>query len=245
MIELDYKDEIDLEKIVVNECIFILDFSFKPEVMEKIFKKTDCITWIDHHKTAFEYKYSREIKGLRSTSYSACELVWKYLYQIGMPRAVELIGDRDKWAWQFGKATAYFNTGMNLYPHQPKDKIWDKLLDVGSEAEVSKIMEKGKFCLKFRDQICNDYANSYGFETEFEDYKCFALNLYMFGSEAFGNRMDKYDVCLSYIYLGNDWQIGLYSKTIDVSKIAQRYGGGGHTGAAGFVSKELPFKKKK
>jgi len=35
----------------------------------------------------------------------------------------------------------------------------------------------------------------------------------------------------------------MYSKTVDVSKIALKYGGGGHVGASGFQVKELPFKK--
>jgi nanoRNase/pAp phosphatase (c-di-AMP/oligoRNAs hydrolase) len=35
----------------------------------------------------------------------------------------------------------------------------------------------------------------------------------------------------------------MYSKVVDVSEIAKRYNGGGHKGASGFQSKELPFKK--
>jgi uncharacterized protein len=33
----------------------------------------------------------------------------------------------------------------------------------------------------------------------------------------------------------------MYSKTVDVSKIAVKYGGGGHKAASGFQCKELPF----
>ena len=67
----------------------------------------------------------------------------------------------------------------------------------------------------------------------------------MFGSEAFGDRMKNYDICLSFAYLGDSWTVGLYSddKGIDVGKIAVKYGGGGHKGAAGFVSNNLPFKR--
>ena len=37
---------------------------------------------------------------------------------------------------------------------------------------------------------------------------------------------------------------GLYSEgKVDVSKIAEKYHGGGHQGASGFSSKELIFKK--
>lgn len=252
LIEVDYKDEIKIKEIHLSEKIFIVDFSFKPEIMEKVLLLTRNVFWIDHHKTAFEYKYSQELMGLRDNEFSGCELAWKYFYgEKAMPRAVKLIGDRDKWSWKMGKETAQFNMGLQLYDHQPKDAIWDTLLNVDSHIpfthlrkHFTDIKEEGKICLQFRDQFCKDYAKSYGFETEFEGHKCFALGLYMFGSEAFGEKMNKYDVCLSYEYLGDKWIIGLYSdRGIDVSKIAQKYGGGGHKGAAGFTTPELPFRK--
>ena len=247
LIELDYKDEIKVKEINLCERICIVDFSFKPEIMEKVLLLTKNVIWIDHHKTAFEYKYSQELRGKRDNAYSGCELTWRYFhFDKQMPRAVELIGDRDKWAWKYGRETAEFNMGMKLYNHQPKDAIWDRLFGLPLRlAEVPNITKKGKFCLQFRDMFCNDYAKSYGFETEFEGYKCFALGLYMFGSEAFGDRMKNYDICLSFAYLGDNWTVGLYSddKGIDVSKIAMKYGGGGHKGAAGFVSNNLPFKR--
>ena len=253
---MDYKDEIKVKEIYLCEKIVIVDFSFKPKVMEKVLLLTKNIIWIDHHKTAFEYNYYRELKGLRDKNFSGCELTWKYFVPgIQIPRAVELIGDKDKWAWEFGEHTANFNMGMKLYYHQPESAIWDTLFpystipfpvgEAGYDTfrKVRKIEKEGAICVKFRDMFCFDYAKSYGFETKFENYKCFALGIYIFGSEAFGNKMNAYDICLSYEYLGDSWIVGLYSDKVDVSKIAVKYGGGGHTGAAGFTCKELPFRK--
>ena len=244
MIEVDYKDDIDVNGINKNEQIWIVDFSFKPELMERVLKKTKDIIWIDHHKTADEYKYSEEIKGLRITEdkqFSGCELTWMYFYpDKDIPTFIKLIGDRDKWAWKFGTETKLFNLGLQLYPHQPQDKIWQELFDFEM---VRRVQLDGEICGKFRDNFCKDYADSYGFEAEFEGYKCFALGLYMFGSETFGERFKEYDICLSFEYDGKNYIIGLYSTTVDVSIIAKKYGGGGHKGAAGFVSKILPFYK--
>ena len=249
LIEIGYKDPIDTTKIKPFEKIMILDFSFKPEVMEKVLEKTTHIIWIDHHKTAFEYKYSRELEGLRDSKFSGCELTWMYFHpNTNLPEAVELIGDKDKWAWKFGKRTASFNLGLLLYDHQPRNKIWDCIIFSETNIVVpylETIEKEGNTCIKFRNQICNNYANSFGFETKFEGYKCFALGFYLFASEAFGDRINKYDICLAFEYSGTKWTIGLYSKTVDVSKIAKKYGGGGHKFAAGFVSKELPFKKER
>ena len=63
----------------------------------------------------------------------------------------------------------------------------------------------------------------------------------MFGSAVFGERMDKYDICMAFEFDGAKWVIGLYSKTIDVAEIAKKHGGGGHTNAAGFICAIPPF----
>ena len=244
MIEIDYKDTIDVGKIKKNEQLWIVDFSFKPEIMERVLEKTKDITWIDHHKTADEYKYSQKLEGLRITEdkkFAGCELTWMYVHpKLPIPRAVQLTGDRDKWAWKFKKETANFCQGIKLYSHQPSDVIWFDLLNNGNN--LQNVIRNGNTCILFRDNFCKDYADSYGFETKFEGYKCFAIGLYMFGSETFGERFKEYDICLSFEYDGKNYIIGLYSETIDVSKIAKKYGGGGHKGASGFVSSNLPFK---
>lgn len=253
-IEMDYNRDVPIEDIQPDERIIIVDFSFKPEVMEKVLKITFGVVWIDHHKTIFDYKYSKELDGIRDVNFSGCELAWKYFFpDRPMPRAVELIGDRDKWAWKFGKETAEFNMGMQIRSHQPQDVVWNNLLlpflpEYNWAEEISftgmeHIRKDGCISLLFREQFCKDYANSSGFETMFEGHKCFALNLYHFGSETFGDRIDKYDVCLSFVFNGKNWQVSLYSKCLDVSEIAKIYGGGGHKGAAGFVCDKLPFRK--
>jgi hypothetical protein len=127
---------------------------------------------------------------------------------------------------------------MMCLPHDPKRLVW---LNLFQYDELSTIIETGRMVGKFRDQITKDYCKSYGFETGFDGYKCFAVNLYMFGSQAFGSLINKYDICISFVFNGKNWQVGLYSEKIHVGKLAKKWGGGGHTGAAGFVIDKLPF----
>jgi len=242
-IEMDYNFPVPIEKIRPNEKIIIIDFSFKPEIMEQVLKITSDIIWIDHHKTNM-YDYSVILEGKRDVNFSGCELTWKYFFSNKeIPKAVLLIGDRDTWKWKYGKNTANFTIGMAMLSHDPKDSIWEKLLNPIDDLVLAQIEDMGEKGTLFRDQFCKDYTKSYGFETEFEGHKAFACNLYDFGSLAFGDRIDKYSLLLSFVFDGSKWQIGLYSKTIDVGEIAKRHGGGGHTGASGFLADELPFKK--
>lgn len=242
-IELDYKDRVPIEKIEPNELVVIVDFSFKPEIMQKVFEITGQVIWCDHHKTAAEYDYGRDIDGIREfeeKKLAGCECTWKYFFpEVEVPRIVRLIGDRDKWAWKYGEETAKANQGVKIYDTQPESKDW---LHLFNYLGVIEAIKHGETCLKFRDSFCKDYCNSYGFETEFEGYKAFALGIYMFGSEAFGDKFKQYPLCISFVYDGNKWTTGLYSETIDVGEIARKFGGGGHKGAAGFTS-EMPFWK--
>lgn len=256
VIEIDYKileaGEYDLDDIKPNEVLIIVDFSFKPPDMSKILKKTPHIIWLDHHLTSLEYKYEMELDGIRDKAYSGCELAWRYFFpDKKMPRAVEYIGDRDKWAFNFGQTSTKFVEGLKLHPHEPKDLIWDMLLgsaagfEIGGkeDIEVDKIISDGSLCIKYRDNFCRDYAKSFGFETMFEGKKAYALGLMMFGSDSFGDKIKEYELLLGFEFDGKQYTVGVYSKTIDVSKICQKYGGGGHKGAGGFITKTLPFKK--
>lgn len=247
-IEVDYKDKIDVSAIKPNERIIIVDFSFTLEVMDMVLGVTKDVTWIDHHKTAEHYKYGCEIKGIRDFSNkgdAGCELAWRYFRGTEkMPDAVKLIGDRDSWNWQYGTRTAEFNEGLKLYPHCPTDRIWEELLNSNTgESHVDFICNKGETCLSYRDSFCNDYLKSFGFETKFEGYKCLVLGLYHFGSEAFGKKFKEYDICISFGFDGEKYSVGLYSEKVDVGEIAKKYGGGGHKGAAGFISKEFLFNR--
>src|SRR5258708_5151983 len=51
-IPMNYGQELDLDKIEVNEDIYILDFSFSLNAIEKLLEKTKYVILLDHHKTA-------------------------------------------------------------------------------------------------------------------------------------------------------------------------------------------------
>ena len=96
---------------------------------------------------------------------------------------------------------------------------------------------------RYRDQWRRPIVNR-GVLKHLEGYKAFALNLGLCNSEYFKS-VDNgtYDLLIPFSFDGDEWIISLYSRNIDVSEIAKKYGGGGHKGAAGFHCKELPFCK--
>lgn len=229
--------------------------------MKKLLEITKDVTWIDHHISAIE-KYNNfniPIKGIRYDGIAGCMLTYIYLNimttgGVGKvlefnpemvnraPKFTKLIADWDVWKFEFGDQTRLFNMGFEIYDKSPEDKIWTELLE--NNTLVYRIIEDGKLLTKYRDTWAELYCKSKGFEVEFEGYKCFAMNLGCCNSEYF-NSLDKskYDILIPFCFDGNLYVYSLYSTNVDVAKIAQKYGGGGHKGASGFQSKELIFRK--
>lgn len=241
MIPINYNHIFPLNEIEQSEVIYIVDFSIEPEIMKELLKITKNVYWIDHHKTAIEkYKnFPYEIKGIRKDGVAGCVLTFNYLYPYQEMNFMTIyIGDRDIWAWKYGDKTKYFYAGMLLYDTKPESSIWRKALQNPNE-----IIEKGKIVEQYKEQRFKEIVEAFGFEVEFEGYKCIACNAGKVSSKLFDSKQG-YDIMIAFVFNGKEWTVSLYTKdpNIDVSENAKKYGGGGHKGAAGFQCKKLPFK---
>lgn len=243
-IEMDYKDVLP-DDIRDGQNIIIVDFSLKPEVMERLVreKKPFGLTWIDHHATAKDYPY-QGLPGLRDFTdkgRSGCELTWNFFFpDTLMPMAVQLIGDYDKWALKMPDSKAFYE-GMKLQKNGPEDTIWMLLLADHARLRVDEIISAGRTAMTYRDAYCNGLCKNFGYETELDGVRAYACNQYMFGSGGFVHRFHEYPMCIAYIHDGKQFTVSLYSETVDVGLIAKNHGGGGHKGAAGFVCVDLPW----
>ncbi len=248
LIDIDYKDNFDLNTILLNEKIWIVDFSFKPEIMEEILKITRDIIWIDHHKTAMEYKYSVELEGIRDNNFSGCELAWKYICpNKSMPRIIEMLGRYDIWDFsKYGNDLNILQAGIRLYNNNPNSFEWVGWL-TKDEQELDRLMEimnKGVIALQYRDNYYTSLIKGLSFFVKFEGHKAICCNAGLVSSQLFDSIKDDYDLMIPFVFDGKQWTVSLYTKKdIDCSELAKKYGGGGHKQAAGFQCKKLPFIK--
>jgi len=263
-IEMDYNKQFPMDSILPDEQIYIVDFSIQPNEMKQLLTITKDVTWIDHHKTAIA-KYADfpyDIRGLRYDGIAACMLTYCYIHHMtdrGMgdskpfdikmtyeaPYFTRLIADWDVWRFEYGNDTRHFITAFNSYDFNPQSDMWNIFLERWEEngGEYDLIRE-GKTMIKFRDGWAADVCKSKGFEVMFEGHKAYALNLPNCNSEYFDSINDgSYDILIPFSYNGEKWTYSLYSKTVDVSELAKKYGGGGHASASGFVSDSLLLKK--
>ena len=246
--EINYGNPIPWGQIEAVQRVVIVDFSLPAADMERIAEDKELI-WIDHHQSALDDlgSISMTWDGSRDTSEAACVLTWRYFYPLKeVPRAVILIGDRDIWRWAESD-TGAFNEGLFQEYSQPdNDKLWEPLLN-GDRQSLQRIIAKGEVLLEARMRRIRGEVSNYGYQIIFEGHRALAIN--RSGNGDLGARIREEGYTLAYCYVDNVQNgelktfVSLYSDEVDVSKIARRFGGGGHPGAAGFnfTRRETPF----
>jgi oligoribonuclease NrnB/cAMP/cGMP phosphodiesterase (DHH superfamily) len=237
--EMDYGDLIPLERIFSADKIIIVDFSLPRDEMVKLAAYHD-LTWIDHHQSAINdlLAISATWPGIRDTGEAACVLTWKYYFpNHPVPQAITLIGDRDIWRWA-EQDTGAFNEGLFQLDTRPlNDSLWKPLLNNDTEV-LHKIITNGKVLREARLRQIRRTILCRGFPVYLDGHKTLAVNIR--GSGDIGDLVRGLGYAIAYCYVDNMKNgelktfVTLYSKDVDVSKIAIRFGGGGHSGAAGF-----------
>ena len=265
--KINYGMEFPFDLIEQNERVFIVDFSISPEEMTKLLEITQRVVWIDHHISAIEkYKnFDREIAGVRIDGFAGCILTWWYFYRLHdlndfkekpgfgfsekattedilslwqkIPMYIRFIGDYDVWKFEYGIRTKQFYSGLELFDNEPYDAIWECL---EHDENIYQIIKRGQTVIQYRSNMMREYCKTKGFETVFDGYKSFAINMANISSDDFIiDNLDDYDLLIGFSYNGDTWSYSLRSTKVDCSKLAMKYGGGGHKGAAGFNSDEL------
>ena len=239
---------------------------------EKLLKRRitgDEVVWIDHHKTSLGVFENYGILGIRNKA--LCGAAWTWLYCNGYIKAWELEGidysdekevdtlfhhtlpvpvflkyidDYDCWKKKY-PITNDFHYGLTI--SNPYNPIIDSLLV--SNKDIDKIIYTGdkiQEYLKFENQ--NYHVDMYGFEFTLPEenggLRCFCLNR-KGNSIMFGNKINEYDAVIPFYYVNGKWKYSIFSikEDVDCSEVAKSFGGGGHKGAAGWVSNILLFEK--
>ena len=232
-------------KKLKNKEIYFVDFCYqKKEIMEKLLKENKKVVVIDHHisqketiKISSEYVYSLE--------HSGSVLAWKYFHpQKPIPKLLRHIEDIDLWKF---KLTGTKELMMALDIRDFNFPVWDKIAkDFENSKKRRKYFEVGKILIKYRQKLINKLS-SRADKAKIHNHSALIANSPVFQSEI-GNALVEKGAALGIIWSQRNGKryFSLRSNgKVDVSKIAKKYGGGGHKAAAGFsmdIKKPLPWK---
>lgn len=239
----DYDDR-PIPNIPDRHVVYVLDICFPLPDMVDLNKRTD-LYWIDHHKTSMEMMAGSTIAGKREVGLAACELAWSFFFpNMQIPDGIAMLGIYDTWrkdsAWNWDDEIMPFQYGMRTYKYDPTTFPWDLLNDPKSGIVPDRI-NAGRDILDFLNVFWAGLVKQKSFESDFCGYRAICLNTDSSSSNVFGDKLKEYDLGLVFTYINGKWKVSLYSENIDVSILAKQNNGGGHRGAAGFLTKSIEF----
>ena len=234
--------EIPYDKIKEHDQIVICDIALPVEYMFEL-NQTKDLTWIDHHISVInEYERlitggkHKPIKGLRRVGTAAMVLTWEYFYPgQPVPEGIKLLGLNDLFDLKDPRVRPFEYAIQSLGVNRPTDPIWQQLIN--NEIDIDEMVKKGESILSWIKIRNYRLVRTLAFESRYMGYRCICANMPQGYSEFFDSvdNLNEYDVMINfYMDKNNKWKMTFYSeKEIDVSKIAESYGGGGHFHAAG------------
>lgn len=224
-----------------NKTVYMLDISYSEEKTKKLLRIAKYLVIIDHHisaersvKMAHEYSYSLK--------HSGATLAWQYFHpKKKIPKLINYIEDVDLWRRKLPK-TMELNTVLRIYPLD--FKIWNKIARYwDSEKLRAHYSAEGAAMLKYESDLISRLVGD-AEEVSFNKHKATAVNAPVRLASQIGDALVRKGSPIGIIWQkkNDKFLVSLRSRSsVDVSKIAVKFGGGGHKQAAGF---RLPIKIK-
>jgi len=223
---------------VTGYDVFLVDFSYKKDVLEELLKTAASITIIDHHVSAEKdlssLLASNKISGKFDMNKSGAMMAWEWFNpNVAVPKLIEHIQDRDLWQFRL-KDTNDILAGLSSYPFD--FKTWDNFMMSNKELELLK--QDGKAIIRklFRD--IEELMSSGIRRMMIGGYNVPVLNVPSAYVSDAGNIMsidEPFAACYWDHANGRSFSLRASDSGVDVSEVAKQYGGGGHVKAAGFT----------
>lgn len=252
-ITADNYDE-DWAHQLAGRDVWIVDFSVKPEIMERISEDAEFVFWLDHHKTAFE-DYGLDIEKVYSgdllqdkhpdlivsldNGKSGAMLAWEFAYSdTPAPCIVKYVDDRDRWVWAYPETRDVMAGFFALQPWNLD--AWADLLTASKEnliAETRKLHERGAVLNKSLDSDIEMLMHGATPALINGSQKGLIVNApHKYASEL-GHKLAELSGTYALVWRSEGRRVFCSlrgAEGYDVSEIARMFGGGGHAGAAGF-----------
>jgi oligoribonuclease NrnB/cAMP/cGMP phosphodiesterase (DHH superfamily) len=216
--------------------VILVDFSYPRDVMVKIANEANSVLVIDHHKTAQAnlVNLPGNVTLVFDMEKSGARLTFEFFFPLEpVPDLVAYVEDRDLWRFNL-EGTEAFNTMLATVPHTFKD--WSGVADMSPE-DAAKFLIAGALIRDAHLLSVNRLIDSGANIETFEGYEVPFLNApYFYASDA-GSILAKGHPFAVTFYISDgyaNFSLRSSDEGEDVSKIAEKFGGGGHRNAAGF-----------
>lgn len=229
---------------VAGRDVYLVDFSYKREVVERMLEQANSVTLIDHHKTAIDdlrpLKVEQVGYGLETFGWfcdldrSGATLAWDYLFP-GESRPLLLghIEDRDLWRFKLAGTREIQAT---VFSHEYTFEQWDKLM-AADQTELLKMTVAGAAIERKHHKDIAELLKVCKRRMVIGGHDVPVASLpYTLVSDAATAMAEgeKFAACYWDTADGRVFGLRATAEGMDVGDIAKLYGGGGHAKAAGF-----------
>lgn len=218
---------------VTGKTVAIVDFSYSRQTIEKLQTSTKNLIILDHHKTARDELEKLDC-AIFDMSHSGAMLSWMYFHpDVPPPEFIRMIEDADLWRWSLSN-TRNFVAAFYNEPY-----IFDVYDSYNDKMKLGDIIVKGANIREHMDVLVKKSCEK-SFVTNFCGYKTRIVNSPNFQSDIGNVLVSQFDCDVGFIWYYDHAAkrciVSLRSckDDVDVSKLAQKFGGGGHPRAAGF-----------
>jgi hypothetical protein len=234
-----YNEELPENLINSSANILLVDFSYKFDYIVELSKRVASITILDHHKSFYKEIKDKHIPSNVFITYNPnhCGATLTYhSLEIGkqhkLPSLLKYVRDRDLWLKEY-EETDIVHAYLTTLP-----LVFEDWFDTFYSTEFEDILIGGHAVLRSHQKIIQDILPNTK-EINFAGYKIPCVNIpSIFASEALNTLCQNKPFALGYYIAGDNAMISLRSaknnpESIDVSKIAELFNGGGHENSAG------------
>jgi oligoribonuclease NrnB/cAMP/cGMP phosphodiesterase (DHH superfamily) len=220
---------------LTGKDIFMIDFCSSAEVMQDLLRRAKSLTVLDHHKSAEEV-----VKSIPNHRYaldhSGAYLAWEYFHpNTEIPKVILYIEDGDLWHFAHPHSKQLLSY---IKTHKLNFDTFGKLQkELEDPKHLQDAVQKGTHYEEHWNILVDMFAEQ-SQEVEFQGHRILVAHAPRIFRSHVGNKLAQQKPPFSIVwYFYNDRiHCSLRSdKSFDVSKLAEKMGGGGHAAAAGFT----------
>lgn len=229
------------ESLYEDADVYILDFSYPKETLEKIKSKAKSIVVLDHHESA-----QRNLDGLEYAIFdmekSGATLTWQFFFpDKPVPEFIKHIEDRDLWGGKHNNEPSIETNKIiaALGSYEKEFDLWESFLD---KENLQDLKEEGKHILRYKQETVKKVtkaiiADSSNDRINIAGHMVRCINCTHLASEICGELCKGEKFAATYSCSKGKKRFSLRSEKDvgeNVAIIAEKFGGGGHENASGF-----------
>jgi len=220
-----------------GRAVYILDFSFSPELLQAIDERAAKLVLLDHHKSAAEkltgFKCSCGVVHFDMNK-SGARLAWEFFHpEAPVPDLVRYVEDRDIWAWQYPESAGYL-AALDMEPFDLAR--WSEIATFSPE-QLAQFTARGQAMDDKFAKLAADIAEG-AKEVTYNGQRGLMVNAPGVFHSLVGELLSKKSGSFALMWTagkGGVVKVGLRSQRgYDCIPLAESMGGGGHAQACGF-----------